>query len=191
MLINISKFTRHLASLVACLVLIAMLTPIAAPSIALASEVTRKSNEPQGKTVVVPDGTELTAITTEEISSKTAAENDPVEFKVDEDVVVDGKVVIAKGATVKGTISESERAGRMGRSGKLNVRVESTTSVDNQKIKLRAAKNGKGGDKTGSVIALSLLVSPLFLLKHGKEAKVKAGTKIKVYTDEKKEVVIK
>ena len=48
----------------------------------------------------------------------------------------------------------------------------------------------KGDDKTGTVIALTVLVSPLFLLKHGKDAKIKAGTKIKVYTDEEKKIQV-
>ena len=52
--------------------------------------------------VVIPDGTEISVVTTEEISSKTAVEGDPLTFRVDEDVVVGGKVVIAKGALVKG-----------------------------------------------------------------------------------------
>lgn len=145
----------------------------------------------QSNIVTVPDGTEIEVVTTGEISSKTAAENDPVEFKVNEDVKVNNQVVIAKGTIVKGTVTESERSGRMGKSGRLNIRVESTTAVDGQKVKLRASKSGKGGDNTGSVIALSLLVSPLFLLKKGKEAKVKAGTKIKVFTDEEKKVEVK
>lgn len=141
--------------------------------------------------VTVPDGTELTVVTTEEISSKTATENDPVTFDVAEDVVVNGHTVIAKGTKVKGFISDAEKSGRMGKSGKLNVRIESTTAVDGQKIKLRASKSGKGGDKTGSVIALSLIVSPLFLLKKGKDAKIKSGTQIKVFTDEEKQIAAK
>jgi hypothetical protein len=78
----------------------------------------------------------------------------------------------------------------MGKSGKLGIRVESTTAVDGQKIRLRASKGQKGDDKTGSVIALTVLVSPLFLLKRGKDAKIKPGTKITVYTDEEKKVQV-
>jgi hypothetical protein len=159
------------------------------PSITLASAAARVEVM-QSDEVTVPDGTEIEVVTTSEISSKTAAENDPIEFKVNEDVKINNHVVISKGTVVKGIVSESEKSGRMGKSGKLNIRVESTTTVDGQKIKLRAAKSGKGGDKTGTVIALSLLVSPLFLLKRGKDAKVKEGTKIKVFTDEEKKVKV-
>jgi hypothetical protein len=180
---------RRLFQAIACTLLMTIFSYALLPSMALASAPTRVEAI-QGDEVTVPDGTEIQVVTTEEISSKTAAENDPIDFKVDEDVKINNRVVISKGTIVKGIVSESEKSGRMGKSGKLNIRIESTTAVDGQKIKLRAAKSGKGGDKTGTVIALSLLVSPLFLLKKGKDAKVKAGTKIKVFTDEEKKVKV-
>ena len=63
----------------------------------------------------------------------------------------------------------------MGRSGELSIRIESTQTVDSQKLKLRASKSGAGGDNMGSTVALTVLFGPLGLLKHGKEAKIKVG----------------
>jgi hypothetical protein len=145
----------------------------------------------QTKDVVIPDGTELSVVTTETISSKTAAEGDPITFKVEEDVTIDGVVVIARGALVKGTISDAKKSGHFGKGGKLNVRIESTQTADKQPIKLRAAKGKEGDDKTGTTVALVVLFGPLGFLKHGKNAEIKEGTKIKVYTDETKTVHIK
>lgn len=145
----------------------------------------------QNPEVVIPDGTEFDVVTVDEISSKTASEGDPLTFKVFEDVKIGGQIVIAKDAIVKGTISNVEKSGHMGKSGKLGIRVESTTAVDGQKVRLRASKGKQGDDKTGSVIALSLFVSPLFLLKHGKDAKINAGTRIKVFSDEEAKVKTK
>jgi hypothetical protein len=79
-----------------------------------------------GKTVVIPDGTEISAVTTETLSSKTANEDDPVNFRVDADVIVDGSVVIAKGTLIKGVVSNSKKSGHFGHGGQLNVRLEST-----------------------------------------------------------------
>jgi hypothetical protein len=141
-------------------------------------------------TVVIPDGTELTVITTDLIDSKTAVEGDPLSFKVEEDVVVNGMVVIKKGVLVKGIVSDSAKSGRMGKAGRLSIRVESTTTVDNQKLKLRAAKGKEGDDKTGTTVALVVLFGPLGFLKKGKNAKIKEGTRIKVFTDEEKSVQI-
>jgi len=144
----------------------------------------------EGEEVTVPDGTEFEVLTTEEISSKTASENDPVNFKVAEDVKINDRVVIAKDTLVKGIVANVEQRGHLGKGGKLGLRVESTTAVDGQKVKLRAAK-GKGDTGTvGSTIALSVLISRLFLFRRGNHAVIKPGTKIKVFTDEEKKVRI-
>jgi hypothetical protein len=140
---------------------------------------------------VLPDGTEFTVVTIEEISSKTASEGDPLSFKVEEDVKIDGQIVIAKDTLVKGVVANAKKAGMMGRGGNLGIRVESTTTVDNQKLKLRSSKGKEGDDKTGTTVALVVLFGPLGFLKHGKNAKIKPGTQIKVYTDEEKKVAIK
>lgn len=182
MLEGLSKITGRFAPAIACSLLIAMPVQFVIPVAALAQQSAGIVQE--GSESILPDGTEFTVVTIEEISSKTATEGDPLTFKVEEDVKVNGRIVIAKDTIVKGTVSNAEKSGRMGRSGKLGIRIESTTAVDGQKVRLRASKGKEGDDKTGSVIALSLIVSPLFLLKRGKDAKIKPGTKIKVYTDE-------
>ena len=151
-----------------------------------------RQDPPHGENVkVLPDGTEFTVVTTEEISSKTAAEGDPLTFKVDEDVKIDGQVVIAKDTLVKGVVAQAKKAGMMGKGGSLGIRVESTMTVDNQRLKLRSSKGKEGDDKTGTTVALVVLFGPLGFLKHGKNAKIKPGTQIKVYTDEEKKVAVK
>jgi len=179
---------KHLfrAKKLAIVTALVMLAQAVAPLVAVA----HPGNVAQ-KTVTVPDGTEISVITTEEISSKTATEGDPLTFKVEEDVVIDGNVVIRQGALVKGTVADAKKSGRMGKAGTLNVRIESTMTVDNQKIKLRATKGREGDDKTGTTVALVVLFGPLGFLKKGKDAKIKEGTKIKAYIDEEKKVAPK
>lgn len=167
--------------------LLALLAPTFAPSAALALT----PQDGAASEVVLPDGTELTVITIEEISSKTAAEGDALTFKVDEDVKVNGKVIIARGTLVKGEISNAKKSGRMGKAGALSIRILSTTAVDDQKVKLRASKGKEGDDKTGTTVALVVLFGPLGFLKKGKDAKIKEGTRIKAYTDEEKKVLVK
>jgi hypothetical protein len=142
------------------------------------------------KKVVVPDGTEVSAITTETLSSKSSREDDPIAFKVSEDVVIDGEVVIAKGTLIKGVVSNAKKSGFFGKGGELNVRVESTTTVDGQKLRVRASKGREGDNKTGTTIALVVLLGPIGLLKKGKNAEIKEGTAIRVFTDEDKTVNI-
>ena len=167
-----------------------LMVVLAAHSLPLAASSRQEKQEKadQAAEVILPDGTEFTVVTTEEISSKTAAEGDTVTFKVEEDVKINGRVVIAKDTIVKGTVSSVEQKGRMGKAGKLGVRIESTKTVDGQKLKLRASKGKEGEDKTTNVILLSVLLSPFFLLKHGKDAVIKPGTKLKVFTDQELKV---
>ena len=169
--------------------LVAMLAPTLAPAAALAAQ--DSAAAAAAGEVTLPDGTELTVVTTEEISSKTAAEGDALTFKIDDDVRVNGKVAIAKGAIVKGEVSNVKKSGRMGKGGQLSIRILSTETVDGQKLKLRASKGKEGDDKTGTTVALVVLFGPLGFLKKGKDAKIKEGTRIKAYTDEEKKVQLK
>ena len=138
--------------------------------------------------VAVPEGTEFSAVTTEKLSSKTASEGDRIALRVDEDVRIDGVVVIPKGALVRGSVSEAKAAGRMGRGGKLNIRIESTTLADGQRINVRSTKAKSGDDATGTTVALTVLFGPIGLLKKGSDAEIKEGTRITLFTDESKSV---
>lgn len=138
----------------------------------------------QVRQVVIPDGTEVFAVTVDKLSSATAAEGDRIQLRVDEPVVVDGVVVISKGAIIHGSVADVGRRGRMGRSGRINIRVESTVAVDGQRVALRASKGGEGEGRVGTTVALTVLFGPLGLLKSGKDAVINEGTQVKAYTNE-------
>ena len=138
--------------------------------------------------VTIPEGTEFSAQTLDFLSSETAAEGDPIHLEVENNVLVNGAVAIAAGSPVRGVISSVTHASRMGRAGGISVRIESGETVDGQRVRLRATKSQATGDKVGSVVALTVLVSPLFLLKKGNDVAYQPGTRITVYTDEKLDV---
>lgn len=136
-------------------------------------------------TIILPEGTALPVVTTKEISSKTANLGDTVDFKVVEDVVVNGRVLISNGTAAKGSVMNAEPSGSMGHSGKLGVVVESTTTVDGKPVKLRAAKGKEGNDKNVKT-ALLAQISPFFLFKKGGDAKIPENTRVVVYVAEEK-----
>jgi hypothetical protein len=175
-----------LAALVAQLTLFPLSAVFAQESVA--QETAAQMPATQTAQVVIPDGTEFAVLTTEELSSKTATEGDPISFKVENDVTIDGHTVIAKDSLVKGTIAAAKKSGFFGRGGNLAIRIESAMTVDNQKVKLRSAKGKSGDDKTGATVALVVLFGPLGFLKKGKQAIIKPGTQVKVFTDEEKKV---
>jgi len=143
------------------------------------------SQDPQPEVIVVAEGTPINVVTAQEITSKEAKPNDNVNFTVNEDVVVNGHVVVRKGAAAVGSVINAEKGGYMGKSGKLAIQVEYTQTVNDQRLKLRAAKGREGNDKTTSTFALSM-ISPFFLFKKGGEAKIAAGTPVTVYVAEEK-----
>ena len=180
------RSSRVFQTVVMTLVLFSFITP----SLAALSIRSQDPAHAAENVKVIADGTEFTVVTVDEITSKTAAEGDPLTFKVAEDVKVDGVTVIAKGSLVKGSVAQAKKAGMMGRGGTLGIRVESATTIDNQKLKLRSTKGKEGDDKTGTTVALVVLFGPLGFLKKGKQAVIKPGTEIKVYTDEEKKVAL-
>lgn len=135
--------------------------------------------------IILTEGTPINVITAQEITSKAAKPNDPVKFTVNEDLVINGQVVVRKGTEAIGSVINAEKGGYLGKSGKLGVQVESTQTVDGQPVKLRAAKGREGDDKTMSTAVLSAIV-PFFLLQKGGDAKITAGTAVTVYTAEEK-----
>lgn len=138
------------------------------------------------KELVLSEGTAIEVVTDQAITSKDAKPNDPVKFSVNQDVVVDGNVIVRKGTVAIGSVVNAEKRGYLGKSGKLAIQVESTQTVDSKPLKLRAAKGREGDDKTNSTAALSMLISPLFLFKKGGEATITAGTAVTVYVAEEK-----
>ncbi len=73
-----------------------------------------------------------------ELSSATAHVGDEVNFEVSQDVIVGGVTVIAKGAPGFGAVTEAEPKKRMGKTGKLDVAVNSVVLGNNEKIILRS-----------------------------------------------------
>jgi len=138
--------------------------------------------------VTIPEGTEFTAQTLDFLSSQSAVEGDPIHLEVEENVLVNGAIAIGAGSPVKGVISSVKHASRMGKAGSISIRLESAQAVDGQRVKVRATKTQGTDDKVGSVVALTILVSPLFLLKKGNDVAYQPGTRVTVYTDEKIDV---
>ena len=149
------------------------------------TSVTSVKSAPSEDEIILVEGTPLIVVTAQEITSKQAKPNDPVNFTVNEDVIVNGQVVVRKGTAAVGSVVTAQKGGYMGNSGKLAIAVESTTTIDGQPLKLRAAKGLEGNDKTTSV-AFASFISPLFLFKRGGDAKITTGMPITVYIAEEK-----
>lgn len=144
---------------------------------------TAEAQKPSTEKYLLKEGVEVNLKFSEALSSKTAAEDDRVNFELVEDLKV-GDVVVAKAGTkAVGSVTHVKKSGMMGKGGELNVRLE-YLKVGDTRVRLRANKGKEGEDKVGATVALTILFGPLGLLKHGKNVEVKAGAPLKSFVDE-------
>lgn len=141
--------------------------------------------------IALTEGTPVKVVIAEEISTKTAKLGDPVAFVISQDVIGNGHVLVSRGTPAKGVVINTSPAGRIGKSGKLGIAIESTTTVDGKELKLRAAKGREGRDRGVSTSLLAVTASYFFLLRKGTEAKVAAGTALTAYVAEEKHFLVK
>jgi hypothetical protein len=132
-----------------------------------------QSNPPAPTTVMLKAATPIRVITSAPLSSKTNAKGDRVALEVAEDVIVEGRTLIAKGTAVIGEISDARVKAMLGQSGKLAVR-PLYLRIGSQTVRLSGENGIKAKTAGGAVVGLAL-VSPLFT---GRSAVIPAGTEI-------------
>jgi hypothetical protein len=111
--------------------------------------------------IVLPNQTPVHMKLEKALSSATARVGDEVNFEVTQDVVIRGVTVIRRGAAAIGTVTEAEPKRRMGRGGKLSVRVTYVRVGNTQKVALQSSQEDKAGNqKVGKVVPFM----------HGKDA---------------------
>jgi serine/threonine-protein kinase len=109
---------------------------------------TKPAPTPTAKPVVVHDGTPLRLTLAQAVPADVAVET-PLSFVVAADLVVNGDIVIAKGATAKGVIVEAGKKRRILRDIKATYRLMTVVAVDGKQLRLRTtpAKSGEEGKR--------------------------------------------
>lgn len=129
---------------------------------------------PLAQELLLPNQTPVHLKLGRELSSATAHVGEEVNFEVSQDVVVDGRTIISKGAPAVGAVTEAEPKKRMGKAGKLNVSVASVMLANNEKIALRSFGADQPVDqKSGMSIPLM----------HGKDVTLPKDSEITAYVD--------
>ena len=141
-----------------------------------------KPTEPPAK-LILKEGTDVKLKFAQDLSSKTATDDDPVNLVLDEDLKV-GDVTVAKaGSKAVGTVTHAKKAGMMGKGGELNLRLEYLL-VGDTRMRLRGTKGKEGEGKVGAAVALTVIFGPIGLIKHGKNVEVKQGSPLLAYVDQ-------
>ena len=131
--------------------------------------------------------TAVTLFTTTGLSSKTAAEGEEIQLRVDSEIRIDDCLLIATGATARGRITAVQKAKSFMRPGKLAIGVESIQTVgaaDTGTLGITAAHVVGANDLAGEAVedlgGAAVFVVPFLLLARGGHAVIRAGTAFEV-----------
>jgi len=147
-------------------------TPVAIPAAELAPETTR---------VHIPAGTVIRIEAAVPISSADASEGDKIKFLVSRRVLVNGVVVIERGALVRAQVVKSKPAESWGRGGLLGWVVEDVVAVDGTRVPIKLSDRLQGKNRSKAVVAAAIAtgaavlpysspVALIWALKKGDEA---------------------
>ncbi len=85
----------------------------------------------------MPVGTIVELETAYTINSQLVRTGDAVSFRVVNPVIVDGQVVIEKGAIATALVTKAERGGRFGRAGRIAWMMKEVTAADGSRVPLQ------------------------------------------------------
>jgi hypothetical protein len=111
--------------------------------------------KPVRQTITIPAGTQITVRLGETISSKNSTAGQGFAATVAQSVVVDGKTVIARGASAHGTVVDAKSLGRFKGGALLEVRLDSVTIEGRDKpietSMVARSEDGKGKRSAGFI----------------------------------------
>lgn len=142
--------------------------------------------------VKIPASTlvEIQLLTT--VDSAVNKVGDQVKYKVASDVIIDGRIVIPKGAQGIGRVTEVVSAGNLGKNGRIVIDFGSIQSFDGRNIRLAISEkaleqNTRLELAAGASMAGVLLLGPIGLVGgyfvKGQDVKIQAGSKFFVETE--------
>jgi hypothetical protein len=124
----------------------------AAPAQGVVSTTPPTLTKTKPQLVSVPTGTPVVVRLDLPISSQTAKTDDTFTFTVENDVIVSGMLIVAKGAAGQGHVQEAEAAKMMGRSGILILAYDWVTAKDGNKVHVSGLNPSVGGNNTETAV---------------------------------------
>jgi hypothetical protein len=111
---------------------------------------------PVGPEFILPNGAAVHLKLSKALSSASAHVGDQVSLEVADDVVIEGLLVIPRGAVATGTVTEAETKKRVGgHGGKIGVVINSVVLGDKEKAAIRGYQQADGASSvTGAVVPI-------------------------------------
>jgi hypothetical protein len=136
----------------------------------------------------LPAGTPVRLISMQVINSNRNKKGDEIVFAVAEDIDVKGKTLLVRGTPVVGKITELSSAKGWGRSGKMEVIINTINPIYSDPIKLTGNIGKDSSSRNAAAIGAGYLVGVNVFgalaggSVKGKKAKIEPGTSVLVYT---------
>jgi len=127
----------------------------------------------------LPSGTEVLLVLTETVTSEKAHVRDVIHFKVSNDVLVNGVVVVPKGTSAEGLVTVAHPRGSMGRPGDLAISV-TRLKLSGGGVRLRGQL---GGQFEGVGFGTAVVVGVGGVFKKGKSVTFPEGTSVKAMVE--------
>jgi hypothetical protein len=140
---------------------------------------TDNTERPNAQTIVLPDETRIRLRLRRHLSANDIVEARRIAFQVTEDVTVDGKILIKKGAIGWGQVTKAQKSKSFNRKAKLDFTIDYVWSANGQKIPVRSCREEMGGTGKGQIaggIAFNGILGAA--LTKGKNVGIRTGTSI-------------
>lgn len=143
---------------------------------------------PRRVAVGVPVGTLVELETAYSFDSQLTRKGDAVSFRVVNPVIVDGQVVVERGAVATAIVTKAERGGHFGRAGRIAWMLKEVTAADGSRIPVqfsgRTVGDSKGAKVATQMVVMGALlwpIAPVVLFhgfKRGENAVVPEGKRV-------------
>lgn len=140
--------------------------------------------------IKVPEGTVIPVKLLQNLKGADLVVGQSINFEVSMDIIIDGYIVIKRGAPAYATVTTAQKAGHVSQGGKLGFSMDYCKAVDGSRVYLKSVIGSEGEDHMGANIAASIIICPLILAAKGKEAQLEAGTEFKAYTAQEVTVAV-
>jgi hypothetical protein len=164
--------------------------PATAPSVPVPTPA--HTHIPGSTAIVLPADTTVIVSLVQPLSSSTASVGEVVPIAVEQEVDVDGFVIVQKGADGEATVTEAEHAGGNGHGGKLALTMDWVFAADGGKVQLSNVNHTsgtgdtKGAASTATIVSYALL-GPIGLFAHnfvrGKDVTIGTDKQFNMFTD--------
>jgi hypothetical protein len=129
--------------------------------------------------VTLPGNTPMKVLLPDPLYSKKLGKDSAgqtVNFEVAEDVVVDGAILIRRGALATGHFTDVQKTKKAGRHAAIDFAFDTATAVDGQKISVSAPNEQARGGRHGQFMSNAEQVGILAIFAKGADVFIRAGT---------------